>query len=58
MREIEKTQNKISRAKKEANKKKSKARRSTFEEISAVSAFTEKIRDTKSFLLLTLRKFC
>ncbi|KAG2669276.1 hypothetical protein I3760_14G026900 [Carya illinoinensis] len=58
LREIEKTQKKIGRVNKEANKKKSKARRSTIEEISAVSAITEKIRATKSFLLLVLKKFC
>ncbi|KAG7946183.1 hypothetical protein I3843_14G026200 [Carya illinoinensis] len=58
LREIEKTQKKIGRVNKEANKKKSKARRSTIEEISAVSAITEKIRATKSFLLLALKKFC
>ncbi|KAF5470023.1 hypothetical protein F2P56_010575 [Juglans regia] len=57
LREIEKTQKKIGRVNKEANKKKSKARRYTIEEISAVSAFTEKIRATKSSLLHTLRKF-
>ncbi|KAE8038657.1 hypothetical protein FH972_011138 [Carpinus fangiana] len=54
---LAKTNKRISRVKNEANRKKSKARRSTIDEISAVSKYYEKIRATKSFLLLKLRKF-
>uniref|UniRef100_A0A2N9F8G6 Remorin C-terminal domain-containing protein n=1 Tax=Fagus sylvatica TaxID=28930 RepID=A0A2N9F8G6_FAGSY len=55
---LKETEKKISRAKKVANKKTTKARRSTIEEMSAVSIFSEKVRATKSLLLLKLRKFC
>ncbi|XP_075645924.1 uncharacterized protein LOC142617110 [Castanea sativa] len=55
---LKKTEEKISRAKEVANKKTTKARRSTIEEITAVSKFSDKIQASKSLLLLKLRKLC
>ena len=55
---MKKTEKKISRAKEVANKKTAKARRSTIEEMTAVSKFSDKIQASKSLLLLKLRKLC